>query len=544
MLLQLLLQTASTFALVLVLAGWGSLFFGGKSTARAEERGLAGIIVLFLLGAAANFFLPLSSWITAPVMVFGLVLSAYFHSRTRMFTWKGIFVFLGLSLLATLISTSARPHIDTGLYHVPIIKWLVEDPIRPGLANIHERLGFNSAWHVAAAMLSLDGAKYFLPFTLSRALGVLVLVFFLVEWRAMKREPDLPGVFSVLVLGFLCVSARGFSNELGTLSTDMPSAMLALVCMQYFIKLSRNACSTVPRQMLMILPVFAVTIKLTQSPVLLLGVFAVVMSKKIPATATVVAISTLALWCLRNLALSGCWFYPAALSCINTLPWTITTDHIGSTLQMITIRDPSDTVAAGQGGLTERWITGFLHSKMVLLLLLSFFSGCVLLAGFRRIPGTIFLLASAAAATGVVFWFVESPSIRFGISFLAAAAMLPLAQGLAWLFQRHRKPAGYFMHLAAPGAAAVLIIRALAAFVPAAATDSTDYRQWPHIEKTAVITRTSDYGVEITSSKTANQNCWDAPKPCAAFASARIKSGRFFIWDYYAAGAADKSTNP
>lgn len=45
---------------------------------------------------------------------------------------------------------------DTGLYHAHCVKWLVEYGLVPGLANLHYRLGYNSAWFAFAALF--DGA--------------------------------------------------------------------------------------------------------------------------------------------------------------------------------------------------------------------------------------------------------------------------------------------------------------------------------------------------------------------------------------------------
>jgi hypothetical protein len=68
-------------------------------------------------------------------------------------TWAAL---AGLLLAAILLSNRAigAPAIhDTGLYHVPTVRWIETYPVVPGLGNLHDRLAFNSAYLLYAALL-------------------------------------------------------------------------------------------------------------------------------------------------------------------------------------------------------------------------------------------------------------------------------------------------------------------------------------------------------------------------------------------------------
>ena len=43
---------------------------------------------------------------------------------------------------------------DTLLYHAQVVKWNFTYPAVPGLAILHERFGYNSSFHLFAAMPS------------------------------------------------------------------------------------------------------------------------------------------------------------------------------------------------------------------------------------------------------------------------------------------------------------------------------------------------------------------------------------------------------
>ena len=45
-------------------------------------------------------------------------------------------------------------HYDVGLYYLPTIKWLNEEPIIPGLVKLHSRLAFNQSIFGFAELLN------------------------------------------------------------------------------------------------------------------------------------------------------------------------------------------------------------------------------------------------------------------------------------------------------------------------------------------------------------------------------------------------------
>lgn len=83
---------------------------------------------------------------------------------------------------------------DTGMYHLPMARWLVEYPIVPGLANLHGRFGFNNASLLHAALFEcgpFEGrSHHFVNGPLVLLFGALVLRA-IVRWsRADERAPS------------------------------------------------------------------------------------------------------------------------------------------------------------------------------------------------------------------------------------------------------------------------------------------------------------------------------------------------------------------
>jgi hypothetical protein len=56
--------------------------------------------------------------------------------------------------------TSAITCYDIQTYHLQAVRWAAEFGSVPGLANLHGRLGFNSALHPLAALLSSPGGSW------------------------------------------------------------------------------------------------------------------------------------------------------------------------------------------------------------------------------------------------------------------------------------------------------------------------------------------------------------------------------------------------
>src|SRR6185503_10426523 len=62
------------------------------------------------------------------------------------------------TILALILVMNAGPTQmdDTDSYHIQMVKWIQEYGTVPGIANLHERFGFNSSWFSSIALFSFS----------------------------------------------------------------------------------------------------------------------------------------------------------------------------------------------------------------------------------------------------------------------------------------------------------------------------------------------------------------------------------------------------
>jgi len=160
--------------------GWGYLvvrwFFPRMLKAEVFQDLLllelfCGLAILGLLTQFLNFFFPINSWIVAIALVSGIIL--FFLDRLRHpikipFLRSTIFFALFWLLILTFNTGLLTSAYDTGLYHLQSIRWMNSTAVPLGLANLHDRFGFNSAWFSVNAIIrqipwQAGGPGYFLP---------------------------------------------------------------------------------------------------------------------------------------------------------------------------------------------------------------------------------------------------------------------------------------------------------------------------------------------------------------------------------------------
>lgn len=155
---------------VLVVAGLGLAPSLAVERGRADwetlRRGLWwGVLAVSILAAAVAAVLPLRSWMASLVMV-GLAVAAGVGGMTVLVRrgWRGRLVWTAeaivvLAAMAVVVGvfavTALGPvtNYDTGLYHLGAIRYTMEFPSIPGLANLYGPLGYGNAGFTLAAML-------------------------------------------------------------------------------------------------------------------------------------------------------------------------------------------------------------------------------------------------------------------------------------------------------------------------------------------------------------------------------------------------------
>jgi hypothetical protein len=340
-------------ALSAVIASWGlfALLFTGVGLAlrrRSSDTntfspgtsfwvGWAGVIALLQLW---HLILPVDG--RAFIVVALISAAGLWRHRAALGGWlRGLkqiavsrWILIALALIWMAHHALGEPGIyDTGYYHVQMIKWIRTYPIVPGLANLHDRFGFNNANFLYAALLDLGPWKgQYFHFANGLLLAVLCIQLIL-DLPERGRRPRVAQFFSALLLLPVVVAARG--NGVTSPTPDLPIFVLGIVIVRMLLDMlcdkERKPTENGALFSVLLLCFVGVAIKLSfvafafAASGLALGLqFARERSglRKALLQAVVLGVLILGTWAGRGIILSG---YPAYPSTIGGMPveWRI-----------------------------------------------------------------------------------------------------------------------------------------------------------------------------------------------------------------------------
>jgi hypothetical protein len=349
-----------------------------------------------------------------------------------------------LTLCAFMLSTLPPFNVDTAIYHAQALRWLEEVGIVPGLANVDIHLGFNSAWFVPEALFSWG--RYW-----GSPLQVLNSVFFvLFGWyglgglnrlvRGQGQPVDALKALLVIMMTFW------LADDLPSLSPDPAATLIVfgIITQALGLPLPADRPLSVAHAALLLIIVFAVTLKLSTLPVLLLGLWWLVHSRQYRNGRFLAIMAMLGAfvalpWFARNYVISGYPVFPSTAFGFMHPDWQFPVREL--TLHNIYIRDYARialyydhvdiTNKPLQFWLPIWWQQQYAPAKALLAAIPLLLLVAVPLAvrQYRRRQLTQGLQALPVLATtlgGLLFWFVLAPAVRFGFGFLLSCAMLLL----------------------------------------------------------------------------------------------------------------------
>jgi hypothetical protein len=244
---------------------------------------LVGLAVLAFLATLLSLFMPLSALALAIVSLGGGLILIWqliagqlkfdltaLRPQTPRLAW----LLLALVIVSILEQATHQPsNPDSGIYHAQTIRWAETFPAVPGLGNLHGRLAFNSSWLALQALFSFAflGLRSFhmLPAVLS------ALVLFdcwrgLVGW--LRGRPTPVNILKTLLIP---VFFYVLPSEISSPGTDLPVVLLVwFLASTWMDRPRRDGLKPgIYEIALYMLVLFAVTIKLSAAPLLILAAF-------------------------------------------------------------------------------------------------------------------------------------------------------------------------------------------------------------------------------------------------------------------------------
>ncbi len=414
---------------------------------------------------------------------------------------------------------------DTGLYHLPMVRWIQEYALVPGLANLHGRLGFNSSSYLYTALLDavplgVRGARHanglLLAVLLAHSLFAAIAI---AKSRSGPRAADL---FMLFLLGALLSQPTG--NALSGMSNDFASIALALILARTFWEQidAGNAQSELTGFVVILVAAAGIVVKqslgiLAATTVLASLLHAYWQRGRVPRSTIAglaVALFIGALWIGRGVVLTGYPLFP-------TMALPVDTDWQTPPYVVLNTRYWIESWARAPGlhwiDVLEntKWL-GPWFSRVSLDLqteAASTLAGAALLAGiavtWQRPPWNygLFLLPTLSA---LVAWFVTAPDPRFATGQILTLQSGLWSMALACACAKRPRPLAI-----AATAAAVLLVGAFAArHSHIAPPPVASWRQV--IPRPEYVQRRARGGLQVFQ-PTSGDQCWDTPLPCTPY---------------------------
>ena len=241
--------------------------------------------------------------------------------------------------------------------------------------------------------------------------------------------------------------------------------------------------------------------------------------------------AALVLGLLRSVILSGCLVYPLAATCFSRLPWTPSPAEVKGLARIIyawarTPAQSPDQVLASWHWLPGWWARSVAHSpdyfSLSLLIAAGIFAGGAAALSSRG-GARSFLFTFAVAACGAGFWFLSAPDPRFGLGFLHALALLPIAFALSRVRALGRLSARIAIALVL-GAGACSFVYTTGVYRFAVLRPwPIPLLDWPAIPIAHTEARTTDSGYEVNV-PVEGADCMAAEIPCTPLFDRSLRS--------------------
>jgi len=415
--------------------------------------GLSGIFGMFFVSVAStllNFFFPLSPVIIFSILVGGII-SAYV-SRNQMIMdlsrSEKIAIVICSLLVFILIPVIWRNYYDTGLYHLPAMRWILESPLTVGLANLHGRLGFNSLWIPLVSVI--DGFTIILndPFFLLN--GIMTIFYCSVavirSIRVYREQCSLQFSDIFLLFSFIPLFLNG-PNFINSASPDFAILILSLLIVYlYLYAYEHEKFLKTIFIIAFLLSLFALTIKMSAIILCLCTAGSLVYYayreqhfshkagtlKKLTDARRIInmyyaplflTLFIVTIWIIRGILLSGYVLYPLPWTGIQELPWTVSLSSAQNEQDAVIgwARNPGPDYRSSLH--TWMWIPGWVavYAKQLFVPSVILLGAVILLIVYKLylkspwIKKEPFFHILSISAIGIIFWFLSAPDPRFGL---------------------------------------------------------------------------------------------------------------------------------
>lgn len=361
-----------------------------------------------------------------------------------------------VGVLGTLLWTNIIPqHYDTALYHAQAIRWIEEYGVVPGLANLHFRLAYNSAFLSLQALFSFVWLTGVSMHTVNGFIVVYMLSYAVISFgKNDKRKVLVSDLLKIAVPAYFFYISMYISSP----NTDISALLLLFyICIKWSEFAEEEIKSALPYSFLCLLCVYEITIKLSAAIFVCLTIYpAFLLIKnrqwKQIGSHIVAGIFVLIPYLIRNVMISGYLVYPYPEIDLFHVDWKMA--------EQIALEDRREIVAWARGNqdvsryrdtISEWFPEWFMNIHILWRVLFAAAMIAAVILLFIVIENVIWgktdkseNILSIVSIAGMFFWVFSAPLPRYGVVymiFLPCMALGRLAQNDA--VKKHIKQSIY-----------------------------------------------------------------------------------------------------
>lgn len=332
-----------------------------------------------------------------------------------------------LAALLTIISASEPKEYDTYLYHIQSIEWIEKYGAVKGLANLHTRFGYDSAFMCLQALFSWS----FIGRSLHGMNGFICLIMlqYAMADNAFFEKRRLNG--ADILKGAIIIYASSKYMSISSSGSDILPMMLVLYIMAKWTDIYQKGCrEPEPYGLLSLLALYGLTVKLSIAPVVLLVLYPaslLVKNRKGKETIGFIisGVGVLAPYLIRNVILSGYLIYPLESIDLFNVDWKVPAsiseaDRLQISLYSKNMQDTGITSFSFREWVQQWYIGLTLMQKLFFTIALAACAAALCYIAYSMIHRVnsmqVFLIVISMLSFG--YWFMTAPALRYGIVFL------------------------------------------------------------------------------------------------------------------------------
>jgi hypothetical protein len=552
-----------TFYILLIsVVGYGILFqnlcFGTIKDMKDQKViyiGFYGLFLLTLVSLISSLFVAHNFIHNILLHLIGILLFLFTHVKNKKTYLKIIFLISVVTFSALLIS---KTHDDFSYYHLPFTKYLTEQKIIFGMANLGHGYKLLSSLFFLNSTFYLPFIKYF-SFHFTLLFFLIFFNFFLLKEIVFKNTHEVTKFLYILAFTFFNLSF----NRLAEFGTDKAGQLLIVILI---IKIFQHTCfendKTKLNNILYLIPLlgFCISLKTYFLPYILLGLTIILLDTKFIKSLKIIFYSrsffilfiSLSVYFIHHFISTGCIISPISITCFgDNLYWANTNE---SYKDLSTWLEQWAKAGAGPNFRVENpleyiqnfnWLSNWIEKYFVgkfldqLAMLISIFVIIFLLFKNVKLKKSISIsnkkiLFFYMIILSIFFiWFTKHPQLRYGGY---SIIFLTLSIPIALMYQKIENTGFFkkkFKYL-------IILIIVIFNFKNISRIDKEleradlyKFDNFPFfaIPEKKFISEKSSSGLTIYRTK---GHCWNTPTPCIGNLSSKInvkkRNGYYFLY--------------